>query len=112
MENIRLTSNDGIICDNPNCDYKDPSVQLDDVGLWLNKPCPKCGENLLTQEDYDNFKKVIAMVKMLNALTPEELALLGNTVYDGSEISDKTPVVFNVGTHKEISLELVEDKKP
>jgi len=44
----------GIKCDNPDCDFVDDSVTWDDydktVSEWLNRPCPKCGTNLLTQE--------------------------------------------------------------
>lgn len=43
----------GIKCDNPQCDFKDHTVRIEDYKQWLNWPCPKCGANLLTQADYD-----------------------------------------------------------
>ncbi len=58
-----------IQCDNPNCDYtilnptKDPFVSIDE---YLNTPCPKCGENLLTEEDLKKYKKALSVVKFLN----------------------------------------------
>lgn len=58
-----------IVCDNPQCDYKidNPTGQFDsDVSIYLNMPCPECGENLLTQEDYVNSLKMIKVVKFLN----------------------------------------------
>ncbi len=47
-QNLKIS---GIKCDN--CSYKDDSVKFEDYLEWLNKPCPDCGENLLTQKDYD-----------------------------------------------------------
>lgn len=51
----------GIKCDNESCDYKDDSVTFDQYPDYLNKPCPKCGANLLTQEDLDTAKTLIAV---------------------------------------------------
>lgn len=58
----------GIKCDNPECDYKDMSVKYEDYHEWLNRPCPKCGWNLLTQADYDttNLLMKISKSKFLN----------------------------------------------
>ncbi len=56
----------GIKCDNPTCDYKDENVSLHEYELWLNKPCPCCGENLLTEEDYNTVKLMAAMVQIAN----------------------------------------------
>lgn len=36
----------GIKCDNPECDFKDMSVNFEDYKNWVNRPCPKCGTNL------------------------------------------------------------------
>lgn len=58
-----------IICDNENCDYKiensskDPNQNIDD---FLNQPCPECWENLLTQKDLDNHKKILKIVSFIN----------------------------------------------
>lgn len=43
----------GIKCDNSDCDYRDDEVQQDEYADYVNKPCPECGENLLTEEDYE-----------------------------------------------------------
>lgn len=56
----------GIKCDNPKCDYMDQSVELKDYPNWLNKPCPKCGSNLLTQADYDNVKAIVELAEIMN----------------------------------------------
>ncbi len=54
----------GIKCDS--CDYKDMSVQLKDYDSWLNKPCPICGENLLTEADYEMVKELSLLVDTQN----------------------------------------------
>ncbi len=47
-----------IVYDNHKCDFKvinetkDPNI---DTSEYINKPCPKCGENLLTQKDNDVY---------------------------------------------------------
>jgi hypothetical protein len=56
-------------CDNPSCDHKvenetgDPYVDID---CFLNTPCPKCGENLLTEDDLYEYKEFIRLVKWAN----------------------------------------------
>lgn len=63
----------GIKCDNPECDYMNQSVELEDYPNWLNRPCPKCGSNLLTQADYDNVKAIIELTGIINqSLGPVE----------------------------------------
>lgn len=56
----------GIKCDAEGCDYTDENVNLEDYNDYLNKPCPKCGANLLTQEDMDTVQYMIKMVNFLN----------------------------------------------
>ncbi len=41
-----------IVCDNTKCEYEvpfDPNLKLLE---YIDKPCPCCGDNLLTIEDY------------------------------------------------------------
>lgn len=59
---------EGIKCDNPTCDYKDMSVDYTDYPNWVNKPCPKCGENLLTEADYKLVKDFIDVAELINAM--------------------------------------------
>lgn len=54
----------GIQCDS--CDFKDPEVKVEDYPNWLNKPCPTCGENLLTQADFDNVQILLKSVELAN----------------------------------------------
>lgn len=57
-----------VMCDNPECDYTVPYKTENEhtTILYINKPCPKCGENLLTEEDYINHMKVMKVVDFLN----------------------------------------------
>lgn len=50
----------GIKCDNTSCDFADDTVKFEEYEDWLDKPCPKCGENLLTEED---LAAVIALME-------------------------------------------------
>lgn len=57
----------GLKCDNPNCDFVDMSIEIEDYDTWVNKPCPKCGANLLTVEDYKAVKMMLAIAKVIQA---------------------------------------------
>jgi len=63
-----LTSISGLKCDNPECDYKDETIDSVDYEQHINKPCPDCGENLLTQDDYDKVQQIQQGVSDLNSL--------------------------------------------
>lgn len=58
-----------VVCDNKSCDYKvenptkDPYHNIDN---FLNVPCPKCGENLLTEQDLITYKKFLKSIDFLN----------------------------------------------
>lgn len=61
----------GIKCDNPSCDFIDMSVKFEDYEEWLNKPCPKCGSNLLTDKDYFTVRVLQQITKGLNEIFPQ-----------------------------------------
>ena len=69
-ERIQLTCS-GLKCDNETCDYEDPTAKVEEYKDYIDKPCPKCGENLLTQEDYDNTMAVIELTKMFNNMSED-----------------------------------------
>lgn len=58
----------GVKCDNPHCDYVEQSVKIEDYKNWVNKPCPKCGANLLTEADYKNVQLILRIVNFLNKI--------------------------------------------
>ena len=53
----------GIKCDNKECDYSNMNVHRREYKSWINQPCPECGENLLTQKDYE---AVVRIEKIMN----------------------------------------------
>lgn len=69
MEKKRFNMNvKGIKCDA--CDYKDMTVPREDYPHWLNKPCPKCGANLLTEADFNTLKRLEKVTNFMNWLFP------------------------------------------
>lgn len=66
---IEMHQEYSIVCDNKQCGYKIKSVTGDpneDISEYLNKPCPNCGENLLTEKDYLQSLKVLKLINWLN----------------------------------------------
>lgn len=57
----------GIKCDY--CDYRDDEVKSLDYPEYIDKPCPKCGHNLLTKKDYYKGKVIVATVTILNFIS-------------------------------------------
>jgi hypothetical protein len=91
-----------IICDNTECDYKDDNVKVKDYKKWLNRPCPKCSQNLLTQYDYNNLLLITGCIKMLNALSDKEYeARFGPIIKNDKHVSIK----FN--THNGVSIKSI-----
>lgn len=71
MKNALVFNISGIKCDHPECNYRDDSVRLEDYPQWLNKPCPLCGSNLLTQADYDTLLLLTGLVGKLSETVPQ-----------------------------------------
>lgn len=62
-----------VVCDNESCDYKveynrNDSIIENATALvkFLNKPCPECGENLLTKEDLEKYLILNSIIKWIN----------------------------------------------
>lgn len=106
----------GIQCDY--CDWKDETIPFSDLKDWINKPCPKCGENLLTEEDFNNAMQLMATVNFLNSLSEEDIEEL-NKLSDKEHLKnilseeDYQKVInsnpndrfhMEVSTHKEIKI--------
>lgn len=56
-----------IECDH--CDYKiknETGNPFTDIGAYIGEPCPECGENLLTQLDYEQSERVMNVIAWLN----------------------------------------------
>lgn len=59
-------------CDAEGCDHVEPVAEIrkDDIG----KPCPKCGANLLTEEDFISMKVIEAALQAISDVTPAPAA--------------------------------------
>jgi hypothetical protein len=54
-----------IICDAPGCGYE--SVEQNVSAAFIGRPCPNCGANLLTEEDYAAALRLFALTAAINA---------------------------------------------
>lgn len=59
----------GLKCDNPECDWRDDTITFKDYKKWLNAPCPKCGQNVLTKKDYKLAKLLLTSVTFHNKMS-------------------------------------------
>ena len=69
MRKLIETSQDNlIVCDNPDCDFTFPYVSGSEKTLlaFINMPCPKCGQTLLTPEDYLMSERLMKAVNRIN----------------------------------------------
>ena len=70
MNNAAELTIKGIKCDH--CDYRHEGyIPPEDYKKWLNKPCPKCGANLLTEKDYKITLALLAITRLINIFTPK-----------------------------------------
>jgi hypothetical protein len=104
-----VVSSGGVKCDNKSCDYIDKTATVERYSEYLNKPCPKCGENLLTEEDYKLAQQLNALANFINSLSQEQIQELNKA--QGVEVdpelaNKKVSVTFNA--HDSISIEKIE----
>jgi predicted RNA-binding Zn-ribbon protein involved in translation (DUF1610 family) len=72
-------------CDNPACGFEQ-AIPFEDHEKWIDRPCPNCGENLITRED---FEKSQALYDLLNDPLWEELE--EKAIADFSRYSKENP---------------------
>ncbi len=118
--NVELIEN-GLKCDNEQCDYVDNSIKSVDYEKWIGVGCPKCGENLLTREDFVNIRTLEMMVAITNSMSEEEMNEMTNVDHkqvdflkhlSDEEIEKKLSV--NINTHKKITFDkakVIDDNK-
>jgi ssDNA-binding Zn-finger/Zn-ribbon topoisomerase 1 len=102
----------GLKCDNPTCDWTDTSLKFADYEKHINMSCPKCGENVLTEEDNNNMKEFMQYVALINKY-PElrkeyKAGIQAQLISAGIDPDEKVRAVFN--THKTITLDRIELK--
>ncbi len=71
-------------CDAPGCDHREmrPALLEEDIG----RPCPKCGANLLTREDYEAAKPFSDMMRAMEEAGLIKPASLDDVVGEGKAI--------------------------
>ena len=95
MSDIEIKSS-GLKCDNVACDWADTTIEISAMSDWINRPCPKCGENVLTYNDFLNVQTVMAVIEHVNSLPKSDK--------DQGEI-----VTCVINTHEKITVSV--DKK-
>jgi hypothetical protein len=90
----------GIKCDAIGCDYEDPTVPYEDYKQWVNKPCPKCGANLLTEQDYATTRFLAELVSAANKVIPP-----------APEEEERVKMVFGLNGTGDIKIQVEEEKK-
>lgn len=68
MEAIKIKNLGGLKCDKPGCGYRNEDIPVKEYPEWINKPCPLCGSNLLTEADYKSFMRVLSVINFINSL--------------------------------------------
>lgn len=71
----------GLKCDNPKCNWIDETIKHEDYIKYVNTACPKCGENVLTEEDFNSSQFLIDAIDYVNTLNDEELKSL-SSIFD------------------------------
>lgn len=69
MKLIEIRQQNEVECDNPKCDFVVPNktgIPNPDSQEWLDRPCPKCGQNLLTFQDWYQFRKMMKIINFIN----------------------------------------------
>lgn len=81
MDNKNIEFEDGgLVCDKPSCDWQDLTIKFEELESYVNKPCPKCGENILNELDFNNAKKVRSAMEYFNTLSPDEINKLSENI--------------------------------
>ena len=100
----------GIKCDNEDCGWADWSVTADKYFEYIDKPCPCCGENLLTKEAFDQVKKTYAYAEDINnmffALPKDKQDNLRKSGYASASYPVNADGTFDVDKMK---IEIMED---
>lgn len=56
----------GLKCEKASCRFSKRDVKFEDFPKWIDKPCPKCGTNLLTAQEYLRAKMTKEYVELLS----------------------------------------------
>ena len=67
MEKNIVLNDAKIECITNNCGFM-VTISPNEYASFLNVGCPKCGKNLLNQEDYDSIQRFMARIKLVNGI--------------------------------------------
>ena len=84
-----------IVCDSENCDYTIPTKSKHmSLDHYVNKPCPNCGNNLLTEKDYKTHCSLMKIIGIINFLFSWTTVFIkpGETYDIGVKINDKVKI--------------------
>ena len=95
-ENIEISKEGGLVCDNPDCDWEDMSIPSEDYEKWVNAKCPKCGEVVLTEEDYQGVLDLKMAVDLINDMDPDLLQSLSDQM-DPDDVVDAYKKLKDLG---------------
>lgn len=106
---IILSQENSIECDNKDCDYhiKHSDYVEKNILFFVNKPCPKCGENLLTTKDYIDHLKLMRAVNWINKWFSWTMYLMSKKAYQ--KRVDKA-IAVGVKVHNGIKIETNEQE--
>src|SRR5438045_4235424 len=114
-DNIECLDECGLKCDNPKCDWQDKTISFADLENHINRRCPKCGQNVLTEKDFENAMITKLTADYINTLSPEELKemsgpvdiekLKSNPMFENAKglefLKTKERVIVHLNTHNE-----------
>lgn len=113
MEHIKTI----IQCDAEGCTYQ-IEINAGKEREYINRPCPICNANLLTEDDFMSSQKANKAANFLNSLDQEQVKMLSKlleaekidlTAIPGHELlKGEEGVLLRVGTHNGISIEGIE----
>jgi hypothetical protein len=119
MKNIEIVEeSQGLQCDNQKCDWTDVTIGVETMKDWINKPCPKCGENVLTEHDYNLARKMNDVIDFVNTLTVEQIDKISKNVDLNALFTDPNALEIlknakegdminaTVSMHKEVKIDI------
>lgn len=76
----------GLVCDNSECDYEyDVQIDVKDLHNFIDAECPKCKENLLTQEDHNHHVLLHKFLRLINIIFWPYMFLKGGRTKEDDE---------------------------
>ncbi len=114
MKHIEQANESYLKCDKEGCDYR-TNVPFENFPQWIGAPCPKCGTNLLTDEDYQRAKLVMDSMDFVNSLTAEDIEKISEFAKEHlpeelkkqlDQFSPDELVSMHIETHKDISIDV------